>query len=86
MSAARTQRRHPKTPAEDLLTTRKEILAFADFLTTNQDWLRKLMASLEIIRQADAQIAKQQAIAAEFKRREALPKWRRWLLRVAREW
>lgn len=86
MSAKRMALRHPKPPVEELLTTRKEVIAFADFLTTHEEWVRKLMASIEIVRAADASTAKQQAIVAEHKRRQALPKWRRALLHLWREW
>lgn len=52
--SVRSEKRHPKTPPEKLLTTREEILAFADFLSAHEPWLRKVMVSTDFLRAEDA--------------------------------
>lgn len=79
MSAARAAKRHPRPPVEELLTSRKDVIEFSMFLRTDPDFCIAVTKTAETVR-------KNEAIVAEHKRRQALPKWRRFLLHLWREW
>lgn len=63
--STRTEKRHPRTPVQKLLTTREDIIAFADFLVRHEPWLRLLISGMALVQKQD-----------EEKRVAAMPKWR----------
>lgn len=72
MSVSRAEKRHPRTPVQKLLTTREDIIAFADFIAQDERWLRIVAGSLAVIAANDEKI-----------RVDALPRWKKILRRLA---
>lgn len=62
--------RHPRLKAEDLPTTRGDVIAFSNFLCTHPEFCLAVMKTVETARHNEA-------IVAEHKRREAWPRWRK---------
>lgn len=73
MSSTRAEKRHPRLKAEDLPTTRGDVIAFIEHMATKEPvWCMKVWATIQTT-------LHNEAIVAEHKRRLAWHPWRKWL-------